>query len=247
MLNNLAEKHKHLLQSMVIFPAWLLMICAGIFFLPALFLAQEKILSASILLTFLGLFILGFVTVKEKRWNYIGWGALTVALIYLMFSVPHGIQLIYLVIMTGIISIASYLGFAYSKSSVPHISIVIAGVLFLLVFVSHSVILSSPKTFGLDVEGDEFATFTTEAIQKMAKMDLVEFVKTDGGRKIAVQVYNTSLFVSEEELTNIVRENPTPIKEAQQSLLSTTVFTNNPYSYIISVYSHPLLKFLKEE
>ena len=79
-------------------------------------------------------------------------------------------------------------------------------------------------------------------------MDPVEFVKTDKGREIAVQLYDTSIFISQEELESKVKENPGPIKEIQQSLLSTkNPFTENPYSYILNVYIHPLITYLREE
>ena len=219
------------------------------FFLPALFLlfAQEKILSVSTLVTFVGLFALGFTTVREKSWNYIGWGCLTIALGYLMFSIPHGIQLVYIAILTGLVCVVSYFGFAYKNVTASGISVVITGIVFLAVFVSHAVILANPKVFGIDVQGNEIGAFATEAIQKAANMDPVDFVKTDEGRKVAIQVYDTSLFISDTDLEKIVENNPEPIKKVQQELLSTTPnFTNNPYSYIISVYTHPLLKLLSE-
>jgi hypothetical protein len=122
------------------------------------------------------------------------------------------------------------------------------GIIFLAVFISHAVILSIPQKFGLKIQGNELSTFTMEALQRVAEMDPVEFVKTDKGREIAVQVYNTSIFISQEELEKMVKENPGPIKEVQQSLLSTkNPFTDNPYSYMLNVYAHPLIKFLREE
>lgn len=250
MLDAFAQKYKNLWQSTAIFPSWLLMVYAGIFFLPALFLlfAQEKILSVSTLVTFVCLFALGFVTVKEKSWSYIGWGGLTIALGYLMFTIPHGIQLIYIAILTGLICAASYFGFTYKNAATSRIGVVIAGVVFLVVFVSHAAILANPTVFGIDVQGNELATFTTETIQKVANMDPADFVKTKEGRKDAIQAYDTSLFISDADLEKIVKNNPEPIKKVQQELLSTTPnFTNNPYSYIISVYTHPLLKFLTEK
>ena len=79
-------------------------------------------------------------------------------------------------------------------------------------------------------------------------MDPIELVKTDKGREIAVQLYDTSIFVDQEELEIMVKENPYPIREVQQSLLATkNPFTENPYSYILNVYTHPLTKFLREE
>lgn len=248
MLNQITEKHSDLFQSVAIFPSWLLMIYAGIFFIPASFLlfAQEQILGVSTLATLAGLFVLGFVTAREKSWNYIGWGVLTITLIYLMFSIPHGVQLIYLVLAAGLIGLASYLGFADKKTPMSHASVMIAGIVFLLIFASHAALLSNPRIFGLNVEGNEFPTFTVEAIQKVANMDPVEFVKTDEGRKIAVQAYDTSIFISEEDLEDLVRENPAPIEEVQQSLLSTDPFADNPYGYIMSIYTHSFINYLTE-
>lgn len=143
-------------------------------------------------------------------------------------------------------AVASCYGFADFQKPLSFSTITI-GVFFLAIFVSHAAILSNPQKFGLDVQGNELSTFTTEALQQVAEMDPVEFVKTDKGREIAVQVYDTSLFISQEELENIVKENPGPIKEIQQSLLSTkTPFTDNPYSYILNVYTHLLINFSKE-
>lgn len=246
MLNAFAQKYKDILQSISIFPSWLLMIYSGIFFLPAIFLIvfKESILSTSILITFIGLFALGFVTVRGEKWNYIGWCALTIALGYLVLAIPDGLQLGYLAILTGIICLSSYLGFAYRKVEVSRISVVVAGVFFLSVFVSHTVVLANPETFGLEVEGNEFPTFTNRIIQKMVDMDPVEFVKTEEGRKIAIDTYDTSLFVPQEELQNLVRANPAPIEEVQQSLLFTDPFANNPYGYIMSIYTHSFINYL---
>jgi len=122
------------------------------------------------------------------------------------------------------------------------------GIIFLAVFTSHAAILSNPQKFGLNIQGDELSAFISEALQRAAEMDPVEFVRTEKGREIAVQVYDTSIFVSQEELERIVKENPNPIREVQQSLLSTkNPFTDNPYSYILNVYTHPLTNFLREE
>ncbi len=250
MLDIFAQKYKNLWQSTAIFPSWLLMVYAGIFFLPALFLlfAQEKILSISTLITFVCLFALGFVTIKEKSWSYIGWGGLTVALGYLMFAIPHGTQLIYVTILTALVCVASYFGFAHKNSGDSRIGVLIAGLIFLVVFVSHAAILANPKVFGVDVQGNELATFATGTIQELANMDPADFVKTKEGRKAAIQVYDTSLFISDADLEQIVKNNPEPIKKVQQELLSTTPnFTNNPYSYIISVYTHPLFKLLTKK
>lgn len=248
-MENFIQKHKQLLQSSAVFMGWLLMIYAGIFFIPALFLfsAPEKILSISTTVTLTSLFVLGLLTVREKSWSFVGWVTLTIALGILLFSIPDGIQLIYLVLATGLIAFASYYGFVNLQKQFSTIAITL-GIIFLAIFTSHAAILSFPQKFGLNLQESELSTFTTEAIKQVAEMDPVEFVKTDKGREIAVQIYDTSIFVGQEELENIVRENPGPIREVQQSLLTTkTPFTENPYSYILNVYTHPLTKFLGEE
>ncbi len=246
---NLIERHKHLFQSVAIFPSWLLMINAGIFFILALFLfsTPEKILSISAVITFASLFVVGLFTVREKTWSFVGWAAMTIALGILLFSIPNGLQLIYLFLVTGIITVASYYGFAYSQKPFSPTALIM-GIFFLIVFVSHVAILSSPRQFGLYVQGNELSTFTTETLQQIAKMDPVEFVKTGKGREIAVQLYDTSIFISQEELENIVKRNPGPIKEVQLSLLSTgNPLTDSPYSYILNVYIHSLINFLREK
>jgi len=245
---NFAQKHKHLLQSIAVFPSWLLMIYAGVLFIPALFLltTSEKILSISTIITLASLFILGLFTVREKKWSFAGWVAFTIALGVLLFSIPNGVQLIYLSLTTGLIAGASYYGFTYSKKPLSS-SVLITGIFFLIVFTSHTIIISSPQKFGVNFQGDELVTFTTEVLQEIAEMDPVEFVKTDTGREIAVQLYDTSIFVSQEELEYIVKENPTPLKEVQRSLLSTNPFADDPYSYIIGVYTHSFINFLRKE
>lgn len=247
-MENFIQKHKQLLQSSAIFFGWLLMIYAGIFFIPTLFLffIPEKLLSISTTITLTSLFMLGLFTVREKSWSFVGWAALTIAIGILLFSIPNGIQLIYLVLATGLITFASYHGFINLQKQFSTIAITM-GIVFLAIFISHAAILSFPQNFGLNVRGNELATFTTEAIKKVAEMDPVEFVKTDKGREIAVQVYDTSIFVGQEELENIVRKNPGPIREVQQFFLITkNPFTENPYSYILNVYTHPLTKSLEE-
>jgi uncharacterized membrane protein (DUF485 family) len=248
-MENFIQKHKQLLQSLAIFFGWLLMIYAGIFFIPALFLLSmpEKLLSISTTITLASLFILGLFTVREKNWSFVGWAALTIALGFLLFSIPNGIQLIYLVLATGLTTIASYYGFANLQRQFSP-TVIIMGIIFLVVFISHAVILSIPQKFGLKIQGNELSTFTMEALQQVAQMDPVEFVKTNKGREIAVKVYNTSIFISQEELEKIVKENPDPLKEVQTSLLSIkNPFKDNPYSYILNVYAYPLIKFLREE
>lgn len=248
-MENFIQRHKQLFQSSAIFPGWLLMIYAGIFFIPALFLffSPEKILSISTIVTLASLFVLGLFTVREKSWSFVGWIALTVALGILIFSIPDGIQLIYLAFATGLVAIASYYGFVDLQKTFSSITIT-TGIFFLVIFASHAIILSSPQKFGINISGNDLSTFTREVLQQVVKMDPVEFVKTDKGREIAIQIYDTSLFISQEELENIVRKNPEPIKEIQRSLLSTkTPFTDNPYSYILNVYTHSLTNFLREE
>jgi hypothetical protein len=248
-MENFLQKHKQLLQSSAVFMGWLLMINAGIFFIPALFLfsALEIVLSISTLVTLVSLFVLGLLTVREKSWIFVGWVALTIALDILLFSIPGGIQLIYLVLATGLIALASYYGFVDLQKRFSTIDITI-GIIFLAIFTFHAAILSFPQKFGLDVQGNELSTFAAEAIKRVAEMDPVEFIKTDKGREIAVQVYDTSIFIGQEELENIVRENPGPIREVQQSLLTAKKpFKESPYSYILNVYTRPLTKFLGEE
>lgn len=248
-MEKFAQKYKQLFQSSAIFLGWLLMIYSGIFFIPALFLFSTpgKILGISTTITLIILFVLGLFTVREKKWIFVGWTALAIALSVLCFTIPNGIQLIYLLLTAGLIAIASYYGFSDSQKLFSATKIIV-GIFFLAVFVSHATILSSPQKFGLDVKGNELSTFTTEALRKVAEMDPVEFVKTKKGREIAVQVYNTSIFISQEELERMVKENPSPIKEVQQSLLSTkNPFADNPYSYILNVYTYPLTNFLREK
>lgn len=248
-MENFIQKHKQLLQSSAVFMGWLVMIYAGIFFIPALFLffASEIVLSISATITLVSLFLIGLLTVREKSWSFVGWVALTIALGIFLFSIPNGIQLIYLFLATGLIALASYYGFANLQKQFSTITIIM-GVIFLAIFTSHAAILSFPQKFGLNTQGDELSTFATEALQRVAEMDPVEFVKTDKGRGIAVQIYDTSIFIGQEELENIVRKNPDPIREVQQSLLTTkNSFTENPYSYILNVYTHPLTKFLGEK
>lgn len=248
-MGNFTQKYKQFFQSSAIFFGWLLMIYGGIFFIPALFLfsTSEKVLSISTTITFASLFLLGFFTVREKNWSFAGWIALTIALGVLLFSIPNGIQLIYLVLATGLVAITSYYGFVnFQKLFFP--TAIMVGVFFLVIFASHATILSSPQKFGLDVQGDKLSTFIKEALRQVAEMDSVEFIKTDKGREIAVQLYNTSIFISQEELENIVKENPDPIKKVQQSLLSTKKsFIDNPYSYILNVHTYSLIKFLREK
>lgn len=219
---------------------WLLMIYVGIFFIPAMFLFStlEKILSFSTTITLASLFVLGLFTVREKSWIFVGWAALTVAIGILLFSIPNGVRLIYLVLATALVTLASYYGFTNSHKVFTSTT-TISGIIFLIVFVSHAAILSNPQKFGLNIQGGELSTFISGALQRVAEMDPVEFVKTDKGREIAVQVYDTSIFVSQEELERIVKDNPNPIREVQQSLLSTkNPLTDNPYSYILNVYTH---------
>ena len=112
-MESFAQKHKQFFQSSAIFLGWLLMINAGIFFIPALFLfsVPEKILSISTTITLASLFVLGLFTVRQKSGSFSGWAALTVALGILIFSIPNGIQLIYLALATGLVTVASYYGF----------------------------------------------------------------------------------------------------------------------------------------
>ncbi len=248
-MEHFIQKYKQLFQSSAVFLGWLLMICAGIFFIPVLFLFSmfEKVLSVSTTITLVGLFMLGFFTVREKNWIFVGWITLTFAIGILLFFIPNGIQLIYLAIATGLVALASYYGFTDFQKLFSFTAITM-GMFFLMVFVSHAMILSSPQKFGLDVQGDELSTFTKEAVRQVAEMDPVEFVKSDKGREIAVQLYDTSVFISQGELESIVKKNPDPIKKVQQSLLSTKKpFTNNPYGYILNVYAHSLINFLREE
>lgn len=248
-VEKIVKRYKNLLQSVAIFPSWLLMIYSGMFFVPALFLfsTPEIVLSISTAITFASLFVVGFFTVREKARCFVGWAAITIALGILLFSIPNGLQLIYLFFAAGIITAASYYGFAYSQKLFSP-TVLIMGIFFLIVFVSHVVILSVPRQFGLNVQGNELSIFAMEALQQEAKMDPVEFVKTKKGREIAVQLYNTSIFISQEELENMVRENPGPIKETQSSLLSTeNSFTDNPYSYILSIYTHSLINFSRKK
>ena len=243
------QKYKQFFQSSAIFLGWLLMIYAGILFIPALFLfyTSEKILSISATITFASLFILGLFTAREKNWIFTGWVALTIALGILLFSIPNGIQLIYLALVTGLVAIASYYGFANHQKPFS-LAMIIAGVFFLVIFASHALILSSPQKFGLDIQGNELSTFTKEALQRVSEMDPMEFIKTNKGREIAVQIYDTPIFISQEELESIVKKNPDPIKKFQQSLLSIKIpLTDNPYSYIINMYTHSLINFLREK
>lgn len=251
MLNVFVRSNKHmlqLLQSFVIFSSWLLIFSTSVFFLffSLLFFSQafsqEKILIISTLITFIGLFMLGFVTIKEKTWGYVGWACLTLALCYLMFNIPHGMQLIYLTVLTGLISVASYFGFAYKNIFTSHVA-GIFGSIFAVIFISHTVIISDPKKFGVDVQGDEFSVFVTKAVQEVIEMDIVDFIKMDEGRRMAIEVYNTPLLISNSDLEKLVKDNPVPIKKAQQELQLTTLnFINSPYSYIIGVYIYPVLK-----
>ncbi len=143
--------------------------------------------------------------------------------------------------------LASYIGFTYKSALASGTTKAIVAAIFLLIFASHSFLLSNPRAFGLDVEGDEFPKFTKEMIGVVATMDPVEFSQTDEGRKIAIDVYDTSAFITVDELEKIVEENPVPIQEAQQSLLSIDPLANNPYSYIISIYTYSFIDYLTEE
>ena len=240
------EKHKLLFQSVAIFLSWLLIADTCILFIPSfiVFYVSGTVIGISVILTTILLFILALVTIRGKQWSYLGWTSLTFALIVLMVTIPGGLELIYITLLAGLVSLSSYFGFGYKKINSAFTYSV--GVFMLIVFVSHAFIISKPRMFGADIKGDELQNFYSGMINKVAEMPPSEFIKTKEGRNAAIQVYNLPPLTTQEELNTAIKTNPQPLIEAQQLFVSTEKTTEiNPYGYILSVYLYPIIKIIK--
>ena len=157
------QRYKRICQASTTYMGWALMIYAGTVFayvLFPLFVSPEKILPVSSIITAISLFILGFSTVHEKEWSFVGWTAFTLAVGILIFTIPGGINLVYLFIIGGLTTIASYDSFTKPRKAFSSVS-ARAGVLFLIIFISHSLILSFPQKFGLKTQGGKLWTMAS--------------------------------------------------------------------------------------
>jgi hypothetical protein len=191
-------------------------------------------------LTLIGLFILGRITIREKKYSYLGWGFLTLALCIIIFTIPNGIHLIDLVIVSALVTISSY--FAFSYKQIISKSAYIWNILFFIIFISHALVISSPHTFGINVEENRLASDISEVFNKKVEMTPVEFSQTDKGREVVIQNYNISPFTPQEEIEKLIEDNPEPLISYQESLkLLGSDLEDNPYIYILNIYLHAII------
>lgn len=242
------EKHKTLLQSIVVFPAWILVIYAGIFFLLfLLFFSENIIFTVSVFITFIGIFIVGISSIKEKVDSYLGWLVLSIFLLFITFLIPNGIQFIYLFLAGIFLTFISYFAFSYEKK-IPR-TLFLKNFILLIVFVSHAFILVYPQSIGISINGQEFQNILMQETQKLSNMDPVEFSKTDTGRKMAINIYGISPFITQKELEITIQNNPNPMTEAQKILSDEMlrILKPNPYFYILNIYFHPIFEKISEK
>lgn len=243
---NFIIKKRLLFQSIAEFFGWVVMAYACGFAIPNIFLffVHNYVLAVSTFLSLICSFVLGLVTKKQKEWNYLGWLALLISLFVLLFSLPNGIQLIFLILIVAIITLSSYFGFSYQKKlNQKHY---IFGLILLIVFVFHAFLLSKPRVFGLDVKGDELSSYYAKIINEAAVMDPMEFIKLDSGKRAAIKIYNLSPLISQDELNNVVKNNPVPLIDVQKSLVTNAPKLDNVYSDILNVYLYSFINLTKK-
>ncbi|QQS59280.1 hypothetical protein IPN35_00090 [Candidatus Peregrinibacteria bacterium] len=247
MLNKeFVKKHKTLLQSIVVFPSWLLVIYAGTFsflFLFPLFFSENKIFIVSALLAFIGIFIVGINSIKEKAESYLSWFALSISILFLTFLIPNGTQFIYLFLASIFLTLVSYFTFSYEEK-IPH-TLFLKNFILLIIFISHVFILAHPQIVGISVKEEGIQNMIMQENKKLANMDPVEFSKTKIGKKMAINIYELSPFTTQEKLETAIQDNPNPMIEAQKILLDE--MSQNPYFYILSVYLHPIFEKISEK
>ena len=243
------EDHKFWFQSLAVFPSWIVAIYAGFTtFIGGLLvlMVSNMVLAISTIVTFVAILAVAILTIKEKKWSCVGWVALAIAMTTLMFAIPNGTQLMFLVFALSLMAIFSYFAFAYRE--IPPLHSYIIGAVFLLIFLSHVYILHAPQSVGIEIKGNELMELFTEKFTKIAEMDPVEFAKTEKGRDLVMEVYDLSPFISDEKMLEIVRSNPNKLASAQQALLYTTsYFGKSPFGYILNVYLSTIINSLKKE
>ena len=245
------KKYKTLFQSIVLFPSWLLLIntiCCFLFYIFILLISGNNIiLSISILLVLLGLFLISINSIKEKKWNYLNWLALSIAALLLVFLIPNGIFLLYLPAICFALTIFSYFGFYYSykQEKIPKFIIIKSLILF-FIFVSHVFILAYPEKIGLTNTKENMQNSIFKYKKEIKKMTPIEFSRTKIGKEIAIKIYKTSILIEQKELEKIIENDPIPMIQAKKitaEKMSDIIFSDlKPHFYIFNIYLNSVIK-----
>lgn len=188
----------------------------------------------------LSLLMTSYLTTKEHRGIFISWALLGFALLGVCISVGNGERMVLLPVSVLLLSFVSFYGFTYKN--LLRLKGVVTGLLLGLAMVFHLGLLSWDFVNNRSLD-TTFSNAVSVAIEKKANEAPLEFIKSDEGRKLALEVYGLPpLGTSDETIEKAVKKNPRPIKQAQGDLL---LFGNrlakNPYFVIMDYYFSNLL------
>ena len=210
------KEHNELLESLVIFYGWILRI--GGYFSCTLvlmfFLLGNLIFATTALGAAAVLIVVGTVTSNERKWSGIALLSILLPLIPAAVFVPHGIDLVWFIILHAAASIAALVafgGWAQTESKHRFYSLVLA-----IIFANFVFAHIQPGLYGLQPESG--ADIMQRQFEEVAIAEPEELLDSDEMREQIISLYELSLFASDEQILSAIEQNPAPLKELQAAM-----------------------------
>lgn len=210
------KEHNELLESLVIFYGWILRIGGyfSLLFILMFFLAGNLPFALTALGAAVVFIVVGTITSKERKWSGIALLGMLLSLIPAMLFIPHGIDLVWFIILHLAASIAALVAFGgWSQAETKHklYSLVLA-----VIFANFLFAHIQPELYGLQPESG--SQFLQEQVEELATAEPQELLEVDEMREQIISLYELSLFSTDEQILSAIEENPAPLDELQAAM-----------------------------
>jgi len=229
------KKHHEILESLVIFYGWILRIAGYISLLSVLmfFLAGNLLFAGTALGASVVLITVGTITTREYDWSGIALLGMLVPLIPATMFIPHGIDLIWFIILHLAASIAALVAFGgWSQVETKH---KLYSLVLVVIFANFVFAHIQPELYGLHPERG--AEFMQEQFEELATAEPAELLEVDEMREQTISLYELSLFSTDEQILSAVEQNPEPLNELQAAMPYVyTQIEESFFGYAASMY-----------
>ena len=229
------KEHNELLESLVIFYGWILRIGGyfSLLFVLMFFLVGNLPFALTALGAAIVFIVVGTITSKEHKWSGIALLGMLLSLIPAMLFIPHGIDLVWFIILHLAASIAALVAFGgWSQVDTKH---KLYSLVLTVIFANFVFAHISPELYGLQPESG--TEFLQEQFEELATAEPQELLEVDEMREQIISIYELSLFSTDEQILSAIEQNPEPLDELQAAMpFLYTQVEESLFGYVASMY-----------
>ena len=236
------KEHNELLESLVIFYGWILKIGGyfSLLFILMFFLVGNLLFALTALGAAVVFIVVGTVTAREYTWSGIALLGMLLPLIPALVFIPHGIDLIWFIILhlaASIAALVAFGGWTQTESKHKLFSFALA-----IIFANFVFAHIQPELYGLQPESG--AEFMQEQFEELATAEPEELLDFDEMREQIIALYDLSLSSTDEQILSAIEQNPAPLDELQTAMpFVYTQVEGSLFGYVASMYLSLISEF----